>query len=202
MSERLTTSPTTTPITLAEAKAQCSVSTTFDDELIERLVHVAATYLENRCNRAWITQTRQLRMRTFTDRRYVHDRAIFLPRSPLSSTSTPTITYTNSQGNSTSASSTSFIVSYDQPGRLYEAYNNTWPDTLNVADDVTISYVCGYGSTQSSVPQPVRHAVAMLVSHWYRNREATAFAIGNTMSNEIALGIDALLADEVVPDYG
>lgn len=201
MSERLTVAPTTTPITLEEAKAQCVVSTTFDDELIERLVHVASTYLENRCNRAWITQTRQLSMRTFTDRRYVHDRVIFLPRSPLSTTGAPTVAYTDSQGNSTAASSTSFIVSYDQPGRLHEAYNNTWPDTQNVADDVRITYMCGYGTTQSSVPQPVRHAVAMLVAHWYRNREATG-SMGNTISHEIALGLDALLADEVVPDYG
>jgi uncharacterized phiE125 gp8 family phage protein len=198
VSDRQTVAPTTTPITLAEAKAQLNISSTNDDTLIERLTSVAATYLENRCNRAWISQTRQLKFQTFDDERYIHDRTIFLPRSPLSSTSTPSVSYTNSSGTSTAASSTSFIVSYDQPGRISEAYNNTWPATRNVADDVTITYVCGYGTAQSSVPEPVRHAVGMLVAHWYRNREA----VGMTMSHEIKLGIDALLADEWVPDYG
>ncbi len=198
MSDRQTVAPTTTPLTLAEAKAQLNISSTSDDVLIARLVSAAATYLENRCNRCWITQTRELKMQTFTDSRYVHDRVVYLPRSPLSTTADPTIAYTDSVGTSTSASSTSFIVSHDTPGRLSEAFNDNWAATRNVADDVTITYQAGYGTTQSDVPEPVRHAVGMLAAHWYRNREA----VGEGMSREVELGIDALLTDEWVPDYG
>ncbi len=198
MSDRQTVAPTTYPVTLAEVKAHLNVSTTFDDSLITRLTAAATVYLENKCNRAWITQTRELKMRTFDDTRYVHDRVVYFPRSPLASTADPSIAYTDSNGNSTTASTTSFVTMRDDPGRLAEAYNNTWPATRNAPDDVTITYVTGYGTTQSSVPEPVRQAIGMLVAHWYRNREA----VGTVMSRETQLGVDALLANEVVPHYG
>ena len=185
-------------MTVAEVKAQLNLSTTHDDELIARITSAAATYLENQYTRCFITQTRELKMRTFDDRRYVHDRAVFFPRSPLSTTADPSISFVNSVGTTTTASTTSYVVSHDKPGRLYEAYNNTWEATRNAPDDVTITYICGYGTTQSNVPDPVRHAVGMLAAHWYRNREA----VGGSMSHEVKLGVESLMANEMVPDYG
>jgi uncharacterized phiE125 gp8 family phage protein len=48
-----------------------------------------------------------------------------------------------------------------------------WPVTQTRDDAIKIEYVVGYGSTSASVPQTVRHALLMLVAHWYENRETT-----------------------------
>jgi len=192
MSDLQTVAPTTTPITLAEAKEHLNVSTTADDALIARLVEAATTLLENENNRAFINQTRSLKLDDFQNGLHTHDRRIRPPFSPVSSITS--IIYTASDGTSTTMPSTDYVLSKGQPGAISEAYNATWPDVRQQADTVTITYVVGHGSTQSSIPEGIRHAVSVMVADMYRNRE------GPTL--EARMAADAFLARESVPDYG
>jgi uncharacterized phiE125 gp8 family phage protein len=48
-----------------------------------------------------------------------------------------------------------------------------WPVTQIRDDAIKIEYVIGYGDAASDVPQTVRHALMMLVAHWYENRETS-----------------------------
>ena len=50
--------------------------------------------------------------------------------------------------------------------------------------------VAGYGGADD-VPQAIRTAAAMLVAHWYRNREAVN--VGN-ITSELPLGVQSLIA--------
>jgi uncharacterized phiE125 gp8 family phage protein len=198
MSDIVSTSATTDPITLADAKRHLNVSTTADDTYIGNLITAAAAYCQDMTNRRFINETRTLKMRTFEDMRYVHDRVIDLPKSPLSSVSS--ITYVDTAGTTQTLSTTAYITSQaGTPGQISESYNNTWPATRNVADDVVVTYVAGYGSTQSAVPDNAKHAVRMTVAHWYRNREAVE--IGQ-VSAEVEHGLTCLLGVEDFPSYG
>lgn len=208
MSDVTSTSATTTPLTRAQVKSHLNVSTTVDDAYIDTLLSAATRYVEDRTNQCLINQTRKLKMRGFYDRRYVHQidesayqtgiprYTITPPRGPLSSVTS--ITYVNTQGTTTTLASSDYSVSADNPGRISEAYNATWPDTRDQQDSVVVTYVAGHGSTQSSVPETARHAVKLLCAHWYRNREAVV----GTVSKELELGVGALLGHETVEQYG
>ncbi|WP_445222116.1 head-tail connector protein [Bradyrhizobium sp. Pa8] len=57
--------------------------------------------------------------------------------------------------------------------------------------DAAESYIESIGVTISTPPQPaVLHAVRLLVSHWYSNRDAAT----TEPPKAIALGVDTLLA--------
>ena len=46
-----------------------------------------------------------------------------------------------------------------------------WPTTFQRDDAIKIEYVIGYGDAAANVPETVRHALLMLVAHYYENRE-------------------------------
>lgn len=197
MSDTQITAPTTLALTLEDAKAQLNLSSTADDALITNHIRAATEMLETRCGRAFVTQTRALRMRTFHDPRYASGRSIVLPRSPLKSISS--ISYVATDGTTTTLPSSDYRVSAgDQPGHVGEEHGASWPATRNVAGDVVVTYVAGHSTVSSGVPHAVKQAIRMVVGHWYRNREAV---LVGTISKEMELGIDALLEGERVERY-
>jgi uncharacterized phiE125 gp8 family phage protein len=197
MADYQSVAPTADPVSVAKVKSHLNLTASDDDEWIEDRIKAATTMLEARMNRAFIHQTRVLKMRTFGDERYVHSRRIYLPRSPLSSVSS--IQYVASDGTTTTLPTSDYIVSaYETPARVSEAYNATWPDTRVMDDNVTVTYIAGHSSSSTGIPHNIKQAVCMLVGHWYRNREA---ASEQSMS-EIPLGLDALLYGENIETYG
>ena len=46
-----------------------------------------------------------------------------------------------------------------------------WPTTFTRDDAIKVEYVIGYGDTFRDVPSTLRHAILMLVSHYYENRK-------------------------------
>lgn len=197
MSDYTSVAATVKPLSVAEAKRHLNVTHTEDDSLIDDYIGAATAMLEQRTNRCFVTQTRICKMGGFDDTRYVHEREIFLPRSPLASVSS--IAYLNSSGVSTTLATSDYLVHTDEkPGKISEAYNATWPATYGVQNDVTVTYLAGHSTASASVPANVKQAVRMLVGHWYRNREAT---LVGTVSTEIELGLNALLESETVEGY-
>jgi uncharacterized phiE125 gp8 family phage protein len=68
----------------------------------------------------------------------------------------------------------------------------SWPSaTLRDVNGVNVRFVAGFGSAGTTVPQPIRQAILMLVGHYYENREAI-LATG-AMPKEVPLGVDSLL---------
>ena len=189
---------TTAALELAAAKRHLNVSSTADDTYIGELVDSATRWLQDRCNRVFVWQTRTLKMDDFADKRYVHNRVIYPRRSPLKSVTS--IKYVDTAGTTTTLASTDYVAGTgDCPGRISEAMNATWPAVQGDADNVTITYVAGHTSAAASVPAHVKHALRMVVGHWYRNREAV---LTGTISKEIEFGLDAILESEQVELYG
>lgn len=56
---------------------------------------------------------------------------------------------------------------------------------------IVIEMTVGFGATADNVPAPLRHAIRMLVGHWFVNREAVA---EGAAPGEVPLGFDALIA--------
>lgn len=66
----------------------------------------------------------------------------------------------------------------------------SWPCTLPIADAVQITATVGSNNT-NGVPQVAKHAIRLLVGHWFENREAV---VNGTISTDVKMTVDALLS--------
>lgn len=64
-------------------------------------------------------------------------------------------------------------------------------DVADRDDAVRIDYEAGYGPEPDDVPAPVKHAVKLLVGHWYRNRDEVI--VSQASPKSIPLGVTALM---------
>ena len=84
------------------------------------------------------------------------------------------------------------------PGRVKQADGESWPAVSDNPQAVVITFVAGYGTGTTDVPEGIRLAIRMLTSHWYESREP--IVIG-TIVAKIPTTVDALLMQYRVPDY-
>jgi uncharacterized phiE125 gp8 family phage protein len=161
------TAPAVSPISLAEAKAQMRVEGNDDDTIIQRLIDAAVAFVDVQgvLGRAMITQT-------WAEWIAPNPSTVLLSIGPVQSVSS--IKHYDIDGVLQTATLADFNV-FGTPNRITitPKTSKAWPITQTRDDAIKIEYVVGYGSTSASVPQTVRHALLMLVAHWYENRETT-----------------------------
>ncbi len=180
----LQTAPTTEPITLTEAKSHCRVTSDDDDTLLTTLIKTARLHVEGITNRSLITQTWDLYLSSFCDTQ------IILPRAPLSSVTS--VSYYDTGGALQVWDSSNYVVDTDSwQGRIYPVYNGNWPsDVRGYEKDIVIRFVAGYGAA-SAVPNPIKHAILLLIGELYENRE---MSIIGTSVNSLPFTIKNLLS--------
>jgi uncharacterized phiE125 gp8 family phage protein len=180
-----TASPSFEPLTLAELKAHCRVDDATDDTLITSLGIAARQYVENRtahilCGRAFYLEASSFP--TGND-------PLVLPIGAVQSVSS--ITYVDTSGAVQTWSSgdyrvqTNLLQARIRPALTVSAY----PATAIVDDAVRLSVVAGYANA-AAVPEMAKHAIRLLVAHWYENREGV---INGTISSDVKLTVEALL---------
>lgn len=183
---RVITAPAVEPITLAEAQVHLRVDSSDEDDDIEARIIAARIQCENISHRAFVTQTLEVTL----DQWPCGD-VIQLPRPPLASITS--ITYIDSDGNSTVMSSSLYFAdTASEPGRLALKYGQSWPTvTLRPYAGIAIRYVAGYGLA-ASVPENYKQAVKLMLGHLYENRESVVVAQGVNIQT-LPMGLDALL---------
>ena len=184
MTIKIITPPTTEPITLAEAKAQCRIDGTVEDALLAGYIAAAREYCESVDWRAYMTQTIEQWLEGWPC-----DDEIELPRPPLQSISK--IEYYDTADTKYTLSSAVYAAdAISTPGAAHLKYNQVWPATvLRDYNAICVTYVAGYASA-ALVPQSIKQAMLLLVSHWYENREAV---LVGTISKPIDFAVRALL---------
>tara|TARA_R110000824_G_scaffold69136_5_gene178081 strand:+ start:2173 stop:2835 length:663 start_codon:yes stop_codon:yes gene_type:complete len=95
-------------------------------------------------------------------------RKVHLPFSPLVSVS-HVKTYDDSDTATTMASSTYYVDTASEIGRVVLRTGETWPDMLRVANALEIQYVAGYGTATSNVPDSIRQGCIILAAHLFEN---------------------------------
>lgn len=184
------------PISVDDAKAHLRiVDFTDDDTYIGALIDAATTWCEDYCDR------------TFADKQYTvafddfFGTRIELPRPPVrlnavSSGATVTISYVDTGGTTqtltwSQSGTQQFRLDRDHvPGLIYPKYLEVWPSVRIDDKSVQITYLAGYGGA-ANVPTPAKHAIKMLVGHWYANRETV---LVGSISKEFEFAASALLA--------
>lgn len=161
----LVTPAATTAITLAEAKAQMRVETDDDDALITRLIAaaIAFTDAQGSLGKAIITQTW---------RQWIGNNPSEVLLLIKPSISVTAVKYYDTEGDLQTAVLADFDVLGTPSYRYVKAKSGyTWPTAQVRPDAIAIEYTAGYGSATTDVPETIRHALLMLVAHWYENRE-------------------------------
>ena len=184
----LVTAPSGEPVSLADVKAQLGIDSTSHDPVLRALLAAATRHVETITGRALLTQTWDAKFEEFPD----DDDGLWLPKAPLRSVTS--VTYTDANGATQTWSSSTYTVDapagpHAQRGRIYPNYGLLYPTTQDIPNAITVRFIAGYGTTSASVPEELRHAIALLVGHWFENREATSAAV----SLPIPFGVEALV---------
>jgi uncharacterized phiE125 gp8 family phage protein len=155
--------PTERPITVAEAKAQIRELQSTEDDYIDGLIKRATLKYEADIQWQLVTASRTLHMRRFPS-------VIVVPFPPLQAAKF-SITYLDTDGVSQTLAATEYQLDVQSiPGEVVEAFDKSWPDTRDQKNAITVAYDCGYGDADS-VPFLDKHAIALLVAHWFKERE-------------------------------
>lgn len=191
----VTTAPTSEPVTLAEAKNHLLVasSTTDDDVYITSLIAMARRYVEQKTKLRLITQTLTMTMDDFPR---CGDRIIHFPVGPVQSISS--ISYYDENGASQTLSSSLYETDVaSRYARIGEVDGESWPDTKNKLNAVSVVFVAGFGAA-SAVPQDLKGAMLLLIGHWFENRESV---VVGTVTAKVPETTDALLSMHTLEYY-
>lgn len=187
-----TVPPVLAAVTLAEAKKQANVIADDDDALIERLIAVATEQVERDTGRALLTQTWKMTRHGFPAGNW-----IALPRPPLQSVTS--VKYLDTSNVQQTWASTNYLADTTrEPGVVWLDDDADWPSLVSSRPNaVEITYVCGWSSA-ANVPARAKHAILLLVGHWYRAREPVTIG---TSSSELELTYEALIRALRVQGY-
>ena len=186
-----TVAPAAEPVSLAEAKAQCRIDSTDENDLLTALIAAARTHLEEILWRACVTQTWRLTLLGFP----ICGGPLFAPRCPLQSVTS--IAYLDAAGESRTLDAGDYVVDEAaEPGTIEPAYGLSWPVTRDHPAAVTVTFVAGFGDADD-VPADLRHAMKLLIGHFNENREAV---VTGTIATELPLAVRALVAPWIVRD--
>ena len=178
----LKTGPTSTAISLAEAKAFLRVDSDYDDDdtYITSLIDVGTQVVEEFTRRRLITQTYNI----FYDE--------FPPYIDLQVGEVASVThvkyYDTDNSLQTLAASNYDVDTKVRPGRIYESENGDFPNTYERPNAVEVEFIVG--GTASDVPAPIVQAIYIIVGRYYENRQDV---VTGTIASELPLMVDHLL---------
>jgi uncharacterized phiE125 gp8 family phage protein len=167
MSSILLAGPAVEPITLTQAKQFLRVEHDDDDDVITILIAASRRHVETQTRRALITQ----RWRLMRDEWPASGCLELLP-APVQTLEA--VRVYKRDGTTLAIDLASFTLDKsDAPARLCFRYGMIViapPSPERYVNGIEIDVTCGYGDDPEDVPEPLRHALRMLLTHWYDNR--------------------------------
>lgn len=160
-----TVAPTVGIITAADLKAHLRFDDTSEDALLAAYALAASQWLDGSSGilgRALINQTYQLSLPAFCD-------YVVLPFPPFSSLNA--IQYVDDANTLQTASASLYITVEDTAGAAIALKDGqSWPSAFERPDAVRITFVAGYGSAGSDVPEAIRVAARMIGAGMFGQR--------------------------------
>jgi uncharacterized phiE125 gp8 family phage protein len=182
MSAILLIPPSAEPWSVAEAKAYLRVEHGDDDAIIAALIAAARGHVEALTRRALLVQ----RWRFVLDAWPANGR-LSLRMGPLRSVIAARVF--DVANNAHGIDVATFVV--DAAANIIASPCWSLPLPGRAAAGIELDVELGYGATASDVPDALRHAIRMLVAHWYDNRGVAAAGAAAAM---LPGGLNALIA--------
>jgi uncharacterized phiE125 gp8 family phage protein len=187
------TQPAVEPLTLNEVKlhlrlavdSEGATAYTTEDAYLTRLITVARMSLESQLGRSFITQTRVLYLDEFPSGDFIS-----LPYPKIQSVTAFKYRLENENGYNSSFLNFDVDSAGTFSGGIFLKPDYEWPsDTLYPESAIEIEYKCGYGDTATTVPEPIKQAMLILIADYYEHRNEVI--LGATV-NRINDAIDSL----------
>lgn len=182
MSITLVNAPTTAPIHLDEVKSHLRVDHTSEDDLITGLIRSAVARAESLANLSLLTRVYDYRLNSFPCRSFIR-----LPHAPLRTVAS--IQYVDTNGATQTWDAANYTVDpYVEPGRIYPAYNETWPTTRSYINAVTVRFTAGY-----ETPFTPAHATNTITAsgHPFSNGDVARLRVSGGEDRALPDGLDA-----------
>lgn len=161
---KLITASTELPITLAEAKAQLNIESSFtdDDTLITSCIYAAGKYMENLLQHPLMEQVWELQLADFKTR-------VLVQKKPVSIDS---IKYDDIDNTDQTVTSTNYQVITDTVPALIVFYSSyAFPTVRDERlDAVRIRFTSGYADA-TVVPEDIKLQIKILVTQYYEHRD-------------------------------
>ena len=170
----LTSGPALEPVTIADAKAHVRLDGSSEDALIASLILTSRLHIEAALGFGLITQSWTLLLDAWPDNGTV----VFPIKPVLSIVSARVLSAT---GASIVLAASDYLL--DGAGLVprFVRAGAGWPPPGKAANGIEISFTAGFGPAATDVPSPIRHALLLLVAHWYEHRDP--FEIGFSGAN-------------------
>lgn len=167
----MTAAPAAEPLSLSEAKAHLRIDATDEDALIGSLITAARLLVERTMGLALITQGWSYYLDYWPP-----SCCITLPLAPVQAVSAVTVYDADDAPTVLDAGSYAVDV-ISEPARL--VLQEATPSVMTRAfNGFEVAFTAGFGDGASDVPAPVRHAVTLLVAHWFERREPVVLGAG------------------------
>lgn len=161
---RLITPPVGPVLDIDEAKLQCNVEHSRDDDLIYMLVEAATEYIETR-GRILSTQVWEMLLDEFP--------CGFIPVWKYPVQLVNWIEYVDSDGVAQTLDAANYQTALtSEPVRIYPAYGRAWPTVRSQPEAVTIRFTAGYNSSPPTLPKQLLASMKILVGHLYEHRDS------------------------------
>lgn len=160
----MTDAPEVEPVTVEEAKAHLKIDGAAEDVLIGSLILTSRLHIEAALSLALISQSW-----TYVRDCWPKRGRVELPLSPIQSVDA--VRVKDADGVAEIISSTRYLVDLaSRPPRL--VWNKEMgPQPGLPVGGIEIDFTAGFGAAPTSVPAPLKHAILMLVAHWYEHRD-------------------------------
>src|SRR5688572_17328214 len=165
----LTSGPAEEPVTVAEAKAHLRIDGTAEDILIASLILTSRLHIEAALGLALIKQGWRLTLDRWPEPEWSKDGAVRFPLRPVSAITS--VTVRDAEGVPTVVPNTEYVLDGDGVLPRLVPRNGKWPAPGLAANGIEIEFEAGIGDEADAIPQPIRHAVLLLVAHWYEHRD-------------------------------
>jgi uncharacterized phiE125 gp8 family phage protein len=188
MPTKVITPATNEPISTAEAKEYLRVTHSDDDTLIGRLITGARQYVESQSKLTLNKTVFADYLQDFPEE-HVLEKAPFFSGEVSDLSTAVTITYTNTSAGTTTLATSLYQVDRNDPPTI--VFDGVMPSDIDeeIFDNVKIQYSAGYGIAGSTVPEALRTAVMLMVSHFYDLRSPVV----PMQMHEVPIGVRNIL---------
>lgn len=177
--------PASEPVTVSEAKAHLRLDGSAEDLLIASLIVTSRLHVEAALGLALIRQGWRLTLDRWPD-----DGVLRFPLRPIRSITE--IVVRAADGTPAVVPSETYLLDGQALRPRLVARDAKWPAPGLEANGIEIAFEAGIGDAAEDVPQPIRHALLLLVAHWYEHRDP--LEIGS-----VAAAIPAAVSDLLRP---
>lgn len=171
--------PEVEPLTADEVRERLNIGNDVTDPVIEAFITAARQQLDGASGwlgRSLITQSWRLELDRFP---YFPNREINIPLPPLQEVSS--VQYIDGDGALVEMMPDEYGVFPGERPYIVPAFGTSWPTARCTPGAVAIEFTAGYGDEGENVPEPIRSAIALLVSHLRSMSAQNLFLSGETV---------------------